>query len=82
MGSFAFANSADLKNVSEKSENLKLVNTSFVKLDALLVKSCTYDVYNSTTFQKIGQITVTDVPGMLPCDDPQLMADISAYISQ
>ena len=81
-GTLAFANSTDLNKVLEKSERLNLVKTSFVKLEGLIVKSCTYDIIDARTFQKIGEITVTDVPGMLPCNDSKLMEDVSAYINQ
>jgi hypothetical protein len=81
MGSFAFANSADLNKVSEKSEKLNLVKTSFVKLDGVIFKSCTYDVIDARTFQKIGEITVTDVPGMLPCNDSKLVASVNEFIN-
>jgi AICAR transformylase/IMP cyclohydrolase PurH len=80
-GTFAFANSADLNKVSEKSEKLNLVKTLSVKADGLIVKSCTYDVISTTTFQVIGQITVTDVPDMLPCNDKKLIAAVNEFIN-
>ena len=81
IGSFAFANSVDLNKVSKESIKVNLVKTSFINLDGLIFKSCTYDIISSTTFQVIGQITVTDVPGMLPCNDKKLMADVAAYVN-
>jgi AICAR transformylase/IMP cyclohydrolase PurH len=80
-GTLSFANSTDLNKVSEKSEKLNLVKTLSVKADGLIVKSCTYDVISTTTFQVIVQITVTDVPDMLPCNDKKLTAAVNEFIN-
>lgn len=79
MCSFAFANSAEINKVSKESINLS--KTSSLNADGIVVKSCTYDVIDVRTLKKIGEITVTDVPGMLPCDDKELISDVTAYIN-
>lgn len=81
IGSFAFADSGDINKVSKESIKLNLSKTSSVNADGLIVKSCTYDIIDVRTLKKIGEITVTDVPNMLPCDDKKLMSDVTAYIN-
>lgn len=81
MCSFAFANSAEINKVSKESIKLNLSKTSSLNADGIVVKSCTYDVIDVRTLKKIGEITVTDVPGMLPCDDKELISDVTAYIN-
>jgi hypothetical protein len=78
---FSLTSFAAEKIVSKEIMKLDLVKTSSINSDGLILKSCTYDIIDSRTFQKIGEITVTDVPNMLPCDDKQLTDAIDAFIN-
>ncbi len=82
MCSFAFANSAEINKVSKESIKLNLVKTSSLNEDGIVVKSCTYDVIDARTLKKVGEITVTDVPDILPCNDSKLVRDITEYINR
>ena len=82
MCSFAFANSAEINKVSKESIKLNLVKTSSLNEDGIVVKSCTYDVIDARTLKKVGEITVTDVPDMLPCNDSNLIREITEYINR
>jgi sporulation protein YlmC with PRC-barrel domain len=74
IGSFAFANTNEVKTNPNEEVKIIVEFTEVNKIDDLVSHTCYYGVYNSRG-ERIGSVVMTDVPNNVSCGSSLALAN-------
>ncbi len=74
IGSFAFANTNEVKTNTNEEVTVLVDFTEVNKIDELVSHTCYYGVYNSRG-ERIGSVIMTDVPDNVSCGSSSALAN-------